>query len=163
MRTVSRSTAGANTDQRDLPYPPPGEPAPGPVSDASPASPTMATGSTSRRSRESDLVYVGSSRGLERQLVPRTGIGYILFPMAPPQSVRGVALQALAMARCVALILRARPRVTFATGGYVSAPAAVASWLLRVPVVLFLPDVVPGRAVAWLVPLARRSATVSDA
>jgi UDP-N-acetylglucosamine--N-acetylmuramyl-(pentapeptide) pyrophosphoryl-undecaprenol N-acetylglucosamine transferase len=117
---------------------------------------------TIRRSCEEALVYVGNSRGLEQQLVPRTGIRSFMFPMAPPNSIRGARLQLVAVLRSAAVIMRTRPRVTFATGGYVSAPVAVASWLLRVPVVLFLPDVVPGRAVAWLVPLARRIAVSTD-
>lgn len=82
--------------------------------------------------------------------------------MAPPTSARGMALLALATLRSVLAVLRIRPRVTFATGGYVSVPASVASWLLRVPLVLFLPDVVPGKAVRWLLPLATRIAASSD-
>lgn len=111
---------------------------------------------------EETLVYVGNSRGLERQLVPRSGIPFFLFPMAPPHSLRGLLLQTIALVRSLAVIVRIGPEVTYATGGYVSAPAAIASWLLRVPVVLFLPDVVPGRAVAWLAPLARRIAVTTE-
>jgi UDP-N-acetylglucosamine--N-acetylmuramyl-(pentapeptide) pyrophosphoryl-undecaprenol N-acetylglucosamine transferase len=59
-------------------------------------------------------------------------------------------------------MLRERPRATLATGGYVSVPAAVASWLCRVPLVLFLPDVVPGVAVRRLVPIARCIAVTSE-
>jgi len=91
-----------------------------------------------------------------------TGVRCYFFPMAPPSSLRGMALLALATIRAVLVILRTRPRVTFATGGYVSTPAAVASWLLRVPVVLFLPDVVPGKAVGWLAPVARRIAASTE-
>ncbi len=104
--------------------------------------------------RELAVAYVGSSRGMERTLVPPTGTPTFLFAMAPPTSWRGLLLVS-ATARTLWLFRRLRPRVTFATGGYVSAPAALASWLCRVPVVLFLPDIVPGRAVSWLAPLSR--------
>jgi UDP-N-acetylglucosamine--N-acetylmuramyl-(pentapeptide) pyrophosphoryl-undecaprenol N-acetylglucosamine transferase len=99
---------------------------------------------------------------MERTLVPPVGIRYFLVPMAPPTSVRGVVLLAAATLRSLFVLLRVRPRVTVATGGYASTPAALASWLLRIPVVLFLPDVFPGKAVAWLAPLARQIAVSSE-
>jgi len=107
------------------------------------------------------VAYVGSSRGMERTLVPRTGTPTFLFTMAPPTSWRGLLLVA-ATFRTLWLLRKIRPRVTFATGGYVSAPAALASWLCRVPVVLFLPDIVPGRAILWLAPLSRVVATSTE-
>lgn len=82
--------------------------------------------------------------------------------MAPPTSPRGVAVLALAAVRAILLVLSSRPRVTFGTGGYVSVPAAVASWLLRVPVILFLPDVVPGKAVRRLIPFTRKIAVTTE-
>lgn len=95
---------------------------------------------------------------METRLVTGSGMKSYFVPMAPPASMRGILLLGLAMVRSLLVLLRIRPRVTFGTGGYVSVPAAVASWLLRVPVVLFLPDIVPGKAVSRLVPLARRIA-----
>lgn len=94
--------------------------------------------------------------------MPRTGIPTYLFPMAAPKSPRAVAQLAVAVVRAFLLLLRLRPRVTFATGGYVSIPGVVASWAARIPIVMFLPDVVPGRAVAWLVPLCSRVAVSTD-
>jgi UDP-N-acetylglucosamine--N-acetylmuramyl-(pentapeptide) pyrophosphoryl-undecaprenol N-acetylglucosamine transferase len=99
---------------------------------------------------------------MERTLVPPTGIRYFLVPMAPPTSVKGMFLLAMATLRSLFVLMRVRPRVTVATGGYASTPAALASWLLRIPVVLFLPDVFPGKAVAWLAPLARKIAVTSE-
>lgn len=99
---------------------------------------------------------------MERILVPPTGIRCFLVPMAPPTSMRGVLLLATATIRSLVVLARMRPRVTVATGGYASTPAALASWLLRIPVVLFLPDVYPGKAVAWLAPLARKIAVTSE-
>lgn len=99
---------------------------------------------------------------MERSLVPPTGVRCFLVPMAPPTSLRGICLLGLATLRSLIVVIRVRPRVTVATGGYASTPAALASWLLRVPVVLFLPDVFPGRAVAWLAPLARKIAVTTE-
>ena len=118
--------------------------------------------SSSRPSDEPTLIYVGNSRGMERRLMPQAGLQTYFIPMAPPDSMPGLALLAIATLRSLILLLRIRPRLTFATGGYVSVPAAIASWLLRIPLLLFLPDVVPGRAVAWLVPLARQIAVSTE-
>ena len=71
-------------------------------------------------------------------------------------------LLATATARSLIVVARVRPRVTVATGGYASTPAALASWLLRIPVVLFLPDVYPGKAVTWLAPLSKMIAVTSE-
>lgn len=85
-----------------------------------------------------------------------------LLPMVAPNSVRGGAILGAAVLRAAALIARARPRVTFATGGYVSVPGTLASRLFRVPVVLFLPDVLPGKAIARLAPLTRTIAVTTE-
>jgi UDP-N-acetylglucosamine--N-acetylmuramyl-(pentapeptide) pyrophosphoryl-undecaprenol N-acetylglucosamine transferase len=82
--------------------------------------------------------------------------------MAPPNSIRGCVLLVLATLRSLTTLLRARPRAMCATGGYVSAPAVFASWLLRIPVVVFLPDIVPGKAVRYLAPLTRKLAVSAE-
>ncbi|PZS06514.1 MAG: UDP-N-acetylglucosamine--N-acetylmuramyl-(pentapeptide) pyrophosphoryl-undecaprenol N-acetylglucosamine transferase [Chloroflexi bacterium] len=109
-----------------------------------------------------DVVYIGSSGGMERNLLPATGVRSFLFPMAAPHSAGGILSLLVATLRSVVVLCRTRPRATFATGGYVSVPAVVASWMLRIPIVIFLPDVVPGRAVSWLLPLARRIAASTE-
>ena len=58
---------------------------------------------------------------------------------------------------------RLRPDAVVTTGGYVSVPVAMAAWLLRVPVVVFLPDIRPGVAVRAQRPLATRIACAFDA
>ncbi|MGH2442220.1 MAG: UDP-N-acetylglucosamine--N-acetylmuramyl-(pentapeptide) pyrophosphoryl-undecaprenol N-acetylglucosamine transferase [Chloroflexota bacterium] len=111
---------------------------------------------------DGDLAYIGNSHGLERELVTRTGIRCSLFPMAPPSSATGVGLLVLATFRSAAVLMRFRPNVTFATGGYASVPCAVASWLLRIPLVVFLPDAAPGKAVRLLAPMARTIAVSTE-
>ena len=58
---------------------------------------------------------------------------------------------------------RQRPSALFVTGGYASIPAALASWTLGVPIMVYLPDVEPGLAVRFIARLATRVAvTVAE-
>lgn len=54
-----------------------------------------------------------------------------------------------------------RPDVVFVTGGYVCVPVAVAARLRGVPLVVYLPDVQPGRAVQFVARLANRIAVTA--
>ena len=46
--------------------------------------------------------------------------------------------------------IRHRPVFVFSKGGYVSLPAAIAAWILRIPVYLHESDSVPGLANRWV-------------
>ena len=81
------------------------------------------------------MIYLGSSRGMERRLVPAAGVPSFFMPMAPPFTLRGAVLTPLAIARSLVVLLRTRTTVVFATGGYVSTAAVVAGWMLRKPVI----------------------------
>lgn len=50
--------------------------------------------------------------------------------------------------QCGRIIREFRPDVVFMTGGYVAAPVAWAAARCRVPLLIYLPDLTPGRAIA---------------
>lgn len=99
----------------------------------------------------------------ERQLAFRA------IPAAPVVGARGLALGRnlvqLAQGTLAAWRLAAtdRPAAVLVTGGYVSVPVALAARLRHIPLVVFLPDVRPGRAVALIARLADRIAVSSEA
>jgi UDP-N-acetylglucosamine:LPS N-acetylglucosamine transferase len=53
----------------------------------------------------------------------------------------------LSMPQALAMLLMNRPAAVFTTGGYVALPALLAAWVLRIPVVMWDGNVVPGRSV----------------
>lgn len=61
------------------------------------------------------------------------------------------------------LLLRKRPKVVFSTGGWVGLPITLAAWLLRIPVIIFVPDIEPGRTLKVLGRFSKViTATVED-
>jgi len=53
----------------------------------------------------------------------------------------------LSVPQAVASLVRRRPAAIFTTGGYVALPVLLAAWALRIPVVMWDGNVVPGRSV----------------
>ena len=101
---------------------------------------------------ETHILFVGSRRGMEAIAVPEAGfrIRFLLargFPRRQWWRWPGAAL-----ANCVGslqalwIIATERPDVVLGTGGYVSAPIAVAAWLLRRPLLLQEQNSIPGLA-----------------
>lgn len=107
-----------------------------------------------------ELLWVGSHTGLEAEVVPRAGIPFEgidvagLRGMAPQQLARNLALLVRGTRQAYRIIGRFRPDVIFVTGGYVSAPVVLAGRARRVPIVIYLPDIVPGLAIRSLARLA---------
>jgi UDP-N-acetylglucosamine:LPS N-acetylglucosamine transferase len=70
---------------------------------------------------------------------------------------------ALSVPQAFVLLLLRRPKAIFTTGGYVAVPVLVSAWLLRIPVVMWEGNVVPGRSVRWTARLARAMAVSFEA
>jgi UDP-N-acetylglucosamine--N-acetylmuramyl-(pentapeptide) pyrophosphoryl-undecaprenol N-acetylglucosamine transferase len=97
---------------------------------------------------------VGGHRGLEAQVVPGTGIP---FRRLLVRSLRSVGLDAhvvldpirlsLSVPQALAMLAVRRPTAIFTTGGYVALPVLLAAAALRIPVVMWDGNVVPGRSV----------------
>lgn len=113
--------------------------------------------------------FFGPENRGERARVEALGLD---FEAVPSAQMRG--RNALTMVRNAFALLRAtwtgvrklrafRPDVVFSTGGYGSFPASLAARLLRLPLVVYLPDVTPGWAVRVEKRLATRLATTTDA
>lgn len=98
--------------------------------------------------------WLGGHRGLEAAVVADSGIP---FRRMLVRSLRSVDLDlhviadpirlGLSVPQAFVSLLRWRPAAIFTTGGYVALPALLASALLRIPVVMWDGNVVPGRSV----------------
>ncbi len=109
--------------------------------------------------------WIGSARGVEAQLAPARGIPYFPIPTGKLRrywSWRNVADLAVNVPAGVLaarrLLRRLRPRVVFATGGYVALPVVLAAAASRVPVVIHEQTAVPGLANRIAARFARRVA-----
>ncbi|MCB9452660.1 MAG: UDP-N-acetylglucosamine--N-acetylmuramyl-(pentapeptide) pyrophosphoryl-undecaprenol N-acetylglucosamine transferase [Anaerolineaceae bacterium] len=121
---------------------------------------------------ETKLHFVGSPGGMERGLVQQSGLAFDRYDEVQAGPVHGVGLLRAAVSavklafgvlQAFGLILRFRPHVILTTGGWSSLPVVLAGWVLRVPVLIYLPDIEPGLTIKVLSPFARQVAvTVAD-
>jgi len=95
---------------------------------------------------------VGTARGLETKLVPEAGFRLELVHAG---QLKNVSLATRAKTafdlprgifRCISLLRSFRPHVVIGVGGYASGPAMLAALLLRVPMMAYEPNAVPGLA-----------------
>ncbi|MCP4593379.1 MAG: UDP-N-acetylglucosamine--N-acetylmuramyl-(pentapeptide) pyrophosphoryl-undecaprenol N-acetylglucosamine transferase, partial [bacterium] len=116
-----------------------------------------------------EILYVGGEGGVEERLAERAGLRFTavsaggVHGLAPRQVVQNLIKLTRGWWSAYRLGRRERPAAMFATGGYASVPVALAAWTLRVPILLYLPDIEPGLAVRAIARLAARVAvTVED-
>ncbi len=117
---------------------------------------------------DAEILWMGSVDGMERELVARAGLPYAGVAGGPfvgvglralPNSVRLLAGTAQARQR----LRTFQPDAMLITGGWPTIPPALAGWLGRVPLMIYLPDLEPGAAVRALSRLAARVAVTAPA
>ena len=115
-----------------------------------------------RRDPMTDVLFVGTARGIEARVVPNSGFALELLPGAPLRG-RGplgklAALGTLATGTvgARALVRRFAPDAIVGLGGYASAPAVLAGKRARVPIVLLEQNAKPGMTTRLLGRLADR-------
>jgi UDP-N-acetylglucosamine--N-acetylmuramyl-(pentapeptide) pyrophosphoryl-undecaprenol N-acetylglucosamine transferase len=91
------------------------------------------------RHPKNDVVFVGTSRGLEARVVPAAGFPFELIEVRglKGMGLKGILLNLLLLPRAffqsVAILKRWRPDMVVGVGGYASGPLVLAAWLMRIP------------------------------
>lgn len=102
------------------------------------------------RHAENDVLFVGTERGLEKEVVPAQGYPIEFIRVAGLNRVgwraliRGLLRLPGALWQSWRILGRYRPGIVIAVGGYASGPVALAAWLRRIPVVVQEQNALPG-------------------
>jgi UDP-N-acetylglucosamine--N-acetylmuramyl-(pentapeptide) pyrophosphoryl-undecaprenol N-acetylglucosamine transferase len=113
------------------------------------------------RGRNQEIVWLGTRRGIEAELVPQEGIpleatriagvrgkGWLTWLLAPLRL-------AVAVVDAIGVLRRRRPKVVLGMGGFASGPGGLAAWLLRRPLIIHEQNSVAGLTNRLLAGLAR--------
>jgi len=117
------------------------------------------------RGKEREVVLVGTERGIEMKLVPQAGLPLETLRVAGLKGkggatlVRNLAMLVPAMLDARRVLRKHRPIAAFGVGGYAAGPMLLATWLSRVPNVIFEPNAEPGLTNKLLAKLSKRIAT----
>lgn len=118
-----------------------------------------------------EVVFVGSVQGFERDLVQSSHVRLAEYHEVQSGPLHGVSILRglvsmirllLGFVQSLGLIWRTRPAVLFITGGWVTFPITVAAWVLRVPIMVFVPDIEPGLAIQVLQRFCQQVATATE-
>src|SRR5512143_1744582 len=118
--------------------------------------------------QRSTILWLGGEGGVEQALVERAGIPFTAIPagglhgVRPVRLVRNTLKLVAGTLKTWRLIGQHRPQALLTTGGFVSAPVAVACWLRRVPIGLYLPDIEPGLAVKFVAKFSTRIGVTTE-
>jgi UDP-N-acetylglucosamine--N-acetylmuramyl-(pentapeptide) pyrophosphoryl-undecaprenol N-acetylglucosamine transferase len=110
------------------------------------------------------ILFVGTRRGLESQIVPREGfrlefiVSAGLKRMGAIERVRNFLLIPKSLLQSRRLIRSNRPDVVVGVGGYSSGPVLLAAWWLGRPTLIIEPNAHPGLTNRWLARFIDRAA-----
>jgi len=117
------------------------------------------------RGGEREVVLVGTERGIEMKLVPQAGLPLETLRVAGLKGkggatlLKNLAMLAPAMLDARRVFLKHKPVAAFGVGGYAAGPMLLATWLGRVPNIIFEPNAEPGFTNKLLARISTRIAT----
>ena len=115
-----------------------------------------------------DVLWVGSRGGIEEDLVRRAGTEFIglaaggLRGMGLLTKLRNAFRIVGSVGRARGILAHFRPDVVLVTGGYACVAVTLAAWIRSLPVMIYLPDIVPGLAIRSLSRFAAKVAVTSE-
>jgi UDP-N-acetylglucosamine--N-acetylmuramyl-(pentapeptide) pyrophosphoryl-undecaprenol N-acetylglucosamine transferase len=114
--------------------------------------PALAIAGALKEKYQPELLFVGTSRGLESRLVPQAGYKLELIKIGQFNNVslatrvRTIFDLPASVLHCRKLLQRFRPNVVISVGGYASGPGMIAAILSGVPTLAVEPNAFPGMA-----------------
>jgi UDP-N-acetylglucosamine--N-acetylmuramyl-(pentapeptide) pyrophosphoryl-undecaprenol N-acetylglucosamine transferase len=126
------------------------------------------TGSSLPTLAAGDLLWIGSRGGLEEEMVKRAQVDFVglaaggLRGMGLRVTLRNAALLVRSTGQARSILAHFKPDIVLVTGGYACVAVTLAAWLQRIPVVIYLPDIVPGLAIRFLSRFAAKVTVTSE-
>ncbi len=136
--------------------------------------PALSAAEVLSQQNDHTLFFVGTrgGGGFERRLVEEAGIQFAaidevfagpIVGVNPLRALTSLVLMTLGTLQALGLLMRHQPGAILLTGGWANVPLALAAWLLRVPMLVYLPDIEPGSTIKLLARFAKKVAiTVPD-
>lgn len=124
--------------------------------------PALALARHLRETYGAEVLFAGTERGMEKQIVPAAGFELKLMPVIGLErrlslrAGRAVFLAASGVLTAKRLIRDFKPDVVVGTGGYVAGPVVLAARLLGVPTVIHEQNAIPGLTNVILSRLVKR-------
>lgn len=103
-----------------------------------------------RRDEASEVLFVGTSRGLEKRIVPENGFQLSLIISAGLKNVgtigklKGLGVLPISFFEAARLLREFKPDVVVGAGGYVSGPVLLIASLMRFPTLVMDSNALPG-------------------
>lgn len=117
-----------------------------------------------RRDAESEVLFVGTARGLETKIVPANGFQLSLINSAGLKNVglvgklKGLLILPKSFLEARTIIKEFKPDVVVGAGGYVSGPVLLMASLMRVPTLVMDSNALPGFTNRRLAPFVSKAA-----
>ncbi|HEX9605529.1 MAG TPA: undecaprenyldiphospho-muramoylpentapeptide beta-N-acetylglucosaminyltransferase [Myxococcales bacterium] len=102
------------------------------------------------RHPRNDVLFVGTPRGLETRIVPRSGFPLELIDVGPLKrqgalgTLRGLGRLPRALWQSRRIVRKFDPDVVVGVGGYASGPVVMAAWMMRIPTAVQEQNALPG-------------------
>jgi UDP-N-acetylglucosamine--N-acetylmuramyl-(pentapeptide) pyrophosphoryl-undecaprenol N-acetylglucosamine transferase len=119
-----------------------------------------------------DITFVGTADGFERPLIQQSGIQFHHYEEIQAGPINGVGLLKASVStlkilfgitQATRIIQRYQPQAILLTGGWANVPLALAAYVLRVPMLVYLPDIEPAKTINFLARIVQKvTITVSD-